>query len=80
MGKFSHNPTYSDSPSLFPEPASRVISLSDSAVSLGVMEGTFVGCAWFKFFAPYNGRWNGAFGGDGIGESVVREIRASSRW
>ena len=49
FGEFWGNSTYYESPSLSPDLAAGVISLSGLECILGVTVGPSVGCAWFEF-------------------------------
>ena len=52
VGEFSGDSTYSESPSISPELASVMTSLSRLTDHLGVVVGPSVGCARFDFILP----------------------------
>ena len=60
MGKFSGKSTYSELPSISPELATNMTSLSGLAGHLGVVVGPSVGSARFDFILPLSMADSGA--------------------
>ena len=79
VGKFSGHLTYSEFPSLSPELATYILSLSVLTGCLGVAVGPPVGRAWFEFFCRYPIAAGVAVSGGGsLSEPVGREGSAGA--